>query len=140
MHRSMFYVSAARDVLDRTTIQKRGLIMSTLDDRRQAAFAGVDAAWEDGFARPRVVLQPIAALSILGLSGVPGATFVVVSNLAGWLGDTDVGADARAVRGDVRRARAVHGGNVGVPCPRRNRHAGGSEDGPVEERRTLRSH
>jgi len=60
--------------------------MSTLDDRRQAAFAGVDAAWEDGFARPRVVLQPIAAPSILGLAGFPGATFVVASNLAGWWG------------------------------------------------------
>ena len=61
--------------------------MSTLDERRQAAFAGVEeAAWENGFARPRVFLQPIAAPSILGLAGFAGATFMVASNLAGWWG------------------------------------------------------
>jgi len=60
--------------------------MSTLDERRQTAFAGVEEAWEDGFARPRVMLQPIAAPSILGLAGFAGATFIVASNLAGWWG------------------------------------------------------
>jgi uncharacterized protein len=61
--------------------------MSTLDERRQNAFAGVEeGAWEDGFARPRVMLQPIAAPSILGLAGFAGATFIVASNLAGWWG------------------------------------------------------
>src|SRR5437763_16046732 len=61
--------------------------MSTLDERRQMAFAGVEeAAWEDGFARPRVFLQPIAAPSILGLAGFAGAAFSVASNLAGWWG------------------------------------------------------
>ena len=61
--------------------------MSTLDERRANAFAGVEeAAWEDGFARPRVFLQPIAAPSILGLAGFASATFVVASNLAGWWG------------------------------------------------------
>jgi len=60
--------------------------MSTLDERRQTAFAGVEEAWEDGFARPRVFLQPIAAPSILGLAGFAGATFIVASNLAGWWG------------------------------------------------------
>lgn len=39
-----------------------------------------------GFAPPRVFLQPIAAPSILGLSGFAGATFIVASNLAGWWG------------------------------------------------------
>jgi succinate-acetate transporter protein len=61
--------------------------MRTLDDRRQTAAAHLhDTDWEDGFARPRVMLQPIAAPSILGLAGFAGATFIVASNLAGWWG------------------------------------------------------
>jgi succinate-acetate transporter protein len=60
--------------------------MSTLEERRLTAYAGVEEAWEDGFARPRVFLQPIAAPSILGLAGFAGATFIVASNLAGWWG------------------------------------------------------
>src|ERR1051326_6244663 len=40
----------------------------------------------NGFAPPRVFLQPIAAPSILGLAGFAGATFIVASNLAGWWG------------------------------------------------------
>jgi len=61
--------------------------MSTLDERRRTALAGVeDGAWQDGFAPPRVFLQPIAAPSILGLAGFAGATFIVASNLAGWWG------------------------------------------------------
>ena len=39
----------------------------------------------DGVAT-RVVLQPIAAPSILGLFGFAGATFIVASNMAGWWG------------------------------------------------------
>jgi succinate-acetate transporter protein len=66
--------------------------MSTIDERRQVASAGVDTtAWHDGFARPRVVLQPIAAPSILGLAGFAGATFMVSSNLAGWWGTPESG-------------------------------------------------
>lgn len=42
----------------------------------------------DGVAT-RVVLQPIAAPSVLGLFGFAGATLVVASNLAGWWGNTD---------------------------------------------------
>ena len=61
--------------------------MRTLDERRQTAAAGThEMEWEDGFARPRVVLEPIAAPSILGLAGFAGATFIVASNLAGWWG------------------------------------------------------
>ena len=62
--------------------------MSTLQERRATAFAGTeDGAWAaDGFARPRVFLQPIAAPSILGLAGFAGATFIVASNVAGWWG------------------------------------------------------
>jgi succinate-acetate transporter protein len=40
----------------------------------------------NGFAPPRVFLQPIAAPSILGLAGFARATFIVASNLAGWWG------------------------------------------------------
>src|SRR4051812_37127297 len=65
--------------------------MSTIDERRAAASAGVAAydgdAWLDGFARPRVVLQPIAAPSILGLFGFAGSTFIVAGHLAGWYGN-----------------------------------------------------
>jgi uncharacterized protein len=61
--------------------------MRTIDERRQTAAAHLhDMDWEDGFARPRVMLQPIAAPSILGLAGFAGATFIVASNLAGWWG------------------------------------------------------
>jgi succinate-acetate transporter protein len=43
--------------------------------------------WEDGFARPRVVLHPLAAPSILGLYGFAAATFAVAAHLAGWYGN-----------------------------------------------------
>jgi succinate-acetate transporter protein len=48
--------------------------------------------WEDGFARPRVVLQPFAAPSILGLYGFAAATFMVALHLTGVYGGakTDV--------------------------------------------------
>jgi succinate-acetate transporter protein len=42
------------------------------------------AAWLD---RTRVVLQPVAAPSILGLFGFAGATFIVAAHLAGWYGN-----------------------------------------------------
>jgi succinate-acetate transporter protein len=63
--------------------------MSTIEERRAHASAGValrDDVWEDGFARPRVFLQPIAAPSILGLAGFAGATFMVASIQAKWWG------------------------------------------------------
>jgi uncharacterized protein len=41
----------------------------------------------DGVA-PTVVLQPVAAPSILGLYGFTGATLIVAANLAGWYGNT----------------------------------------------------
>jgi succinate-acetate transporter protein len=58
--------------------------MSTLDERRATASAGVEDSG-DSYAT-RVFLQPIAAPSILGLAGFAGATFIVASNLAGWWG------------------------------------------------------
>ncbi|HET8751838.1 MAG TPA: GPR1/FUN34/YaaH family transporter [Gaiellaceae bacterium] len=64
--------------------------MSTIDERRQHASAGValreEEAWRDGFARPRVFLQPIAAPSALGLAGFSVATFMVAVIQAGWWG------------------------------------------------------
>jgi succinate-acetate transporter protein len=66
--------------------------MSTIDERRERASAGVALAadtdgWYGDFARPRVFLQPIAAPSVLGLLGFAGATFIVAANLAGWYGN-----------------------------------------------------
>jgi succinate-acetate transporter protein len=49
-----------------------------------AAPSDLDERWE---ARTRVVLQPIAPPSILGLFGFAGATFVVAAHAAGWYGD-----------------------------------------------------
>ena len=63
--------------------------MSTLEERRATASAGVNES-SNGFGT-RVVLQPIAAPSILGLAGFAGATFIVASNLAGWWGTPDSG-------------------------------------------------
>ena len=57
--------------------------MSTIEERRRIATAGVREAPMNGVAT-RVFLQPIAAPSILGLAGFAGATFIVASNLAGW--------------------------------------------------------
>jgi uncharacterized protein len=42
--------------------------------------------WEDGFARPRVMLQPYAAPSVLGLFGFASATFMVALHLTGVYG------------------------------------------------------
>jgi uncharacterized protein len=88
------YRAAVAVKFNRTTIYIEGGLtdMSTLDERQRTAFAGVEeSAWEDGFARPRVFLQPIAAPSILGLAGFAGATFMVASNLAGWWGSPTSG-------------------------------------------------
>lgn len=68
--------------------------MNTIDERRERASAGValrerEDVWEDGFARPRVFLQPIAAPSVLGLFGFAGATLIVAANLAGWYGNAN---------------------------------------------------
>jgi succinate-acetate transporter protein len=55
---------------------------STMSDSRRQT--NLDMA-HDGVAT-RVILQPIAAPSILGLFGFAGATFIVASNMAGWWG------------------------------------------------------
>jgi uncharacterized protein len=62
--------------------------MSTVapDPRRvqPAANGNGEAAWLD---RSRIMLQPIAAPSILGLFGFAGATFIVAAHAAGWYGN-----------------------------------------------------
>ena len=60
--------------------------MSTIDERRAVASAGLSDHSTDGVAT-RVFLQPVAAPSILGLFGFAGATFIVAANVAGWYGD-----------------------------------------------------
>jgi succinate-acetate transporter protein len=64
--------------------------LSTIDERHARASAGVvlrdETEWRDGFARPRVFLQPIAAPSILGLAGFSVATMMVATIQAGWWG------------------------------------------------------
>jgi succinate-acetate transporter protein len=59
--------------------------MSTLEERRSIASAGIEPS-ADGFAT-RVVLQPLAAPSVLGLFGFGVATFMVAANVAGWYGN-----------------------------------------------------
>jgi uncharacterized protein len=49
--------------------------------------------WEDGFARPRVMLQPFAAPSILGLYGFAAATFMVALHLTGVYGGAKTNAE-----------------------------------------------
>jgi uncharacterized protein len=46
------------------------------------------ARHQEWLGHTRVVLQPIAAPSILGLFGLAGATFIVAANMAGWYGTT----------------------------------------------------
>jgi len=48
--------------------------------------------WEDGFARPRVMLQPFAAPSVLGLFGFASATFMVALHLTGVYGGSNTDA------------------------------------------------
>jgi hypothetical protein len=89
----MFRPFAAREnlVCNAYELQWKEYGMSTIDERRERASAGVALAadadgWYGDFARPRVFLQPIAAPSILGLFGFAGATFIVAANMAGWYG------------------------------------------------------
>lgn len=48
-----------------------------------------DGTHDRWLERTRVVLQPTAAPSILGLYGFAGATFIVAAHLAGWYGGPD---------------------------------------------------
>jgi uncharacterized protein len=68
--------------------------MATAADQQRFTRAGAPPPGNDvpGIdARMRIMLQPIAAPSILGLFGFAGATFMVAAHLAGWYGDTKSG-------------------------------------------------
>jgi hypothetical protein len=60
---------------------------STINESRRQT--DLDVA-HNGFGT-QVVLQPIAAPSVLGLFGFAGATFIVASNMAGWWGTPESG-------------------------------------------------
>ena len=64
---------------------ERSTAMSTNEARRVVTVER-GSEWEDGFARPRVVLQPFAAPSVLGLYGFAAATFMVALHLTGVYG------------------------------------------------------
>src|SRR4051794_25318423 len=59
--------------------------MATDTYAQQRSAADGDGAWLE---RTRVMLQPVAPPSILGLFGFAGATFIVAAHLAGWYGNT----------------------------------------------------
>ena len=59
--------------------------MSTNEARRVVTVER-GTQWEDGFAPPRVMLQPYAAPSVLGLFGFAAATFMVALHLTGVYG------------------------------------------------------
>jgi hypothetical protein len=71
-------------------------IMATTADQQRFSRTGpgsspTAAGAPDMDSRVRVMLQPIAAPSILGLFGFAGATFMVAAHLAGWFGTTQSG-------------------------------------------------
>jgi succinate-acetate transporter protein len=67
--------------------------MTTLEERRATALAGTDTG-TNGWAT-RIMLQPIAAPSVLGLAGFSVATMMVATIQAKWWGtSTDLGAVA----------------------------------------------
>ena len=66
--------------------------MSTMEARRVVTVER-GSEWEDGFARPRVMLQPFAAPSILGLFGFASATFMVALHLTGVYGGATTNAE-----------------------------------------------
>jgi succinate-acetate transporter protein len=62
--------------------------MGTIE-ARHATDSRRELQWDsDGFARPRVMLQPYAAPSILGLYGFAAATFIVALHMTGVYGGT----------------------------------------------------
>jgi uncharacterized protein len=57
-----------------------------MNEARRVVTVERNTEWEDGFARPRVMLQPFAAPSVLGLYGFAAATFMVALHLTGVYG------------------------------------------------------
>lgn len=61
--------------------------MSSSEARRVVTVDRGEGEWEGDFARPRIIVSPIAAPSILGLFGFSAATMMVAAWEAGWYGD-----------------------------------------------------
>lgn len=61
------------------------------EQQRQGLTNGNAGDFDRWRASTRVVLQPIAAPSVLGLFGFAGATFMVAANIAGWYGSHNSG-------------------------------------------------
>lgn len=57
-----------------------------MNEARRVVTVERHTEWKDEFARPRVVLQPFAAPSVLGLYGFAAATFMVALHLTGVYG------------------------------------------------------
>jgi succinate-acetate transporter protein len=57
-----------------------------MNEARRVVTVERNTEWKDDFARPRVVLQPFAAPSVLGLYGFAAATFIVALHLTGVYG------------------------------------------------------
>ncbi len=90
--------------------------MATLEERRPTAAAGVkEAVWEDGFAWPRVFRQPTRGAIGSRPCRILGGDIHRCLESCGLVGHTEIGACAHTVRGDVRWARTVRRGDVGLP-------------------------
>jgi uncharacterized protein len=69
--------------------EKKEVDMSSVRREQSGTVNGASAVQHDWNGIPaRIMLQPVAAPSVLGLFGFAGATFMVAANLAGWYGST----------------------------------------------------
>lgn len=75
----------------------------TSSEARRVVTVERGSEWENGFARPRVMLQPFAAPSVLGLFGFASATFMVALHLTGVYGGA-------ATNGELWPFAAMFGG------------------------------
>src|SRR5581483_1924747 len=73
------------DPAKRTVEEERNPLMA-MNEARRVVTVERHTEWKDEFARPRVVLQPFAAPSVLGLYGFAAATFMVALHLTGVYG------------------------------------------------------
>jgi len=100
-----------------------------MNEARRVVTVERNTEWEDGFARPRVMLQPFAAPSVLGLYGFAAATFMVALHLTGVYGGVKTNDELwpfAAIRSRSRRRRQT-GGAAHAADPARMGRAGGEE-------------
>ena len=81
--------------------------------RTGADGGAAEAIWSD---RSRVMLQPIAPPSVLGLFAFAGATFIVAAQLAGWYGTARSRAGTTRRRASLESARYRSAGNCHPPA------------------------